>query len=106
MFCPFCGKEIADNAYVCVGCGNKVAHVSKAGNVRDSGSVGWWWLGFFIPLAGLLIWLFGHDSIPKTARRAGYGALVGVIVSVVLTVAFYILWAILMIGFQTSLMTL
>ena len=106
MFCPFCGKEIADNAYICVGCGNKVEQAALANRSNDTGSIGWWFLGFFIPLAGLLIWLFGKDSTPQNARRAGIGALVGVIVSVVLTVAFYILWAILMIGFQTSLMTL
>ena len=100
MFCPFCGRQIADNAYICVNCGNKVEHVSAARRAGDTGSIGWWWLGFLVPLAGLLIWLFGRDSTPNNARRAGIGALVGFIVSIVSIVLLYVGWFSLLIGWM------
>ncbi len=87
MFCSNCGKEIADNASVCVGCGVSVKTM-KAKN--DTASAGWWWLGFLIPLAGLLIWICCNDSAPAKAKKAGIGALVGFILSIVLCVLIYV----------------
>ena len=89
MFCSNCGKEISDNAAICVGCG---AEVKRPAVVEDTGGAGSWWIGFLVPLAGLLIWLTCNDTQPKRAKKAGVGALVGVITSVVLVVLFYILW--------------
>ncbi len=96
MFCQNCGKEIPDNAYVCLGCGKTVSNSNKVneGNV----SAGWWWLGFLIPIAGLLIWIFCNDNEPIKAKKAGMGALIGTIVGVVATVLIYILF--FLIGFM------
>ena len=87
MFCSNCGREIDDKAVVCVGCGASVKNMK----IKNSkASAGWWWLGFLIPLAGLLVWICCNDSDPAKAKKAGIGALVGFIVSVVLGVIMYI----------------
>lgn len=46
---------------------------------NDTGSSGWTVLGFFIPLAGLILYLIWKDTQPKNAQKAGKGALIGVI---------------------------
>ncbi len=48
--------------------------------VADSGSVGWGVLGFFVPLVGLILFLVWHDEKPRCSKKAGIGALIGVIV--------------------------
>jgi hypothetical protein len=79
---------IDDKAAVCVGCGNSVSSFSKAGN--DSDSVGWWWLGFFFPMIGFILWCVWTDNSPMKAKRVGWGSLIGVIASIALVVLFYL----------------
>ncbi len=88
MFCQYCGKEINDQADFCLGCGRAVRTTQKA-TEQDSNSSGWWWLGFFLPLIGFILWLVWAGDTPIRAKRIGWGALVGVIVSVVLMVLLY-----------------
>lgn len=94
MFCPYCGKEIDDNADVCLGCGRSVSNVVKAAS-NDSNSMGWWCLGFFFPIIGFILWLVWTGNKPMRAKRAGWGALTGVIVSVVLTILVFVAVAVL-----------
>ncbi len=104
MFCRKCGKEIGDAAF-CPFCGapakeetssvneNKSVEVKK--NDDDKAS-GWWGvLGFFVPLAGLILFLVWMDDKPKTAKKCGIGALISVCVSVALTILYFILIVIL-----------
>lgn len=93
MYCRYCGKEIADQAVICVHCG---AQVQRTPAVKDTGSAGWWWLGFLIPLAGLIIWLIYKDDQPKNARKVGIGALVGVITETVLIILIYVIYIAIM----------
>lgn len=78
MFCPYCGKEVVQNADVCLGCGRMISHISRPAH-KDSNSIGWWWLGFFFPLVGLILWLVWNNDAPIKAKRSGVGALVGFI---------------------------
>lgn len=55
-------------------------------NVNDNGGFLWGLLGCCIPIAGLILFLVWKDQKPKTAKAAGIGALV----SVILLVAYYI----------------
>lgn len=57
---------------------------------RDSGGFGWAVLGFFLPVVGLVLWLVWRDARPLDARKAGVGALTGVIVTVVLYLLFFL----------------
>lgn len=79
-YCKNCGKEIADGAAVCVNCG--VSQENKP-QVVDNGGFGWGLLGCCLPIVGLILFLVWKDSKPKTAKAAGIGALVSVILSVV-----------------------
>lgn len=88
MFCPYCGKEIAEKATICVGCGRSVKSINHPAQ-RDSSSVGWWWLGFFFPLLGFILWCVWTGNTPIKAKRVGWGSLIGVIVSVASVVLFY-----------------
>lgn len=54
----------------------------------DNGSAGWGLLGFCIPIVGLVLYLVWKDTQPLNAKSAGTGALV----SVLLTVGFYLLF--------------
>lgn len=79
-FCKNCGNQIDDQAVVCPTCG--VAQ-STTPAVVDNGGFGWGLLGCCVPLVGLILYLVWKDTKPNTAKAAGKGALVSVIISVV-----------------------
>ncbi len=98
MFCKKCGSQLPDNTVICPSCGT-VAEVPPQypypqqpyppyvqPKPYDTGSIGWWFLGFFIPLIGLILFLVWRNDKPLSAKRAGIGALVGVIVNTVFSV--------------------
>lgn len=58
----------------------------------DTGSFGWAVLGFFVPIAGLVLYLVWKDERPKDAKRAGVGALVSVIFEAVAFVVLMLMW--------------
>lgn len=63
-------------------------------NAEDKGGFLWGLLGCCIPIVGLVLFLVWKDTKPKTAKAAGIGALISVIVIVV----WYILIAVIGIG--------
>ena len=84
MYCRNCGQPIDDNATVCQNCG---AYQNKNPNVEDKGVIGWGLLVCCIPVAGLVLFLVWKDTKPRTAKAAGIGALV----SVILCILYYLL---------------
>lgn len=50
---------------------------------NDNGGFLWGLLGCCIPVVGLILFLIWKDQKPKTAKAAGIGALVSVILGVV-----------------------
>ena len=87
-YCQKCGTELMDEAVVCPSCGCAQA---KSAAENDSSSFGWAFLGFCIPLVGLILWLVWRDTTPLRAKSAGKGALVSVIVSIVLWILYFVL---------------
>ena len=87
-FCKNCGAQIDDNAVVCTSCG--VAQ-NTAPAVVDKGGFGWGLLGWCVPIVGLILFLVWKDTKPKTAKAAGIGALVSVILGVVIYAATFAL---------------
>lgn len=104
MYCQYCGAEIGEGAVICTKCGCATNHKSLA-TANDSGSVGWWLLGFFVPLIGLILFLVWKDTRPISAKRAGMGALVSTIVSVVLSVLSFFLIFLFLESFATEMVT-
>ena len=87
MYCPYCGSHISDLASVCVHCGNKV---EKKRN--ESASALWWFLGFFFPVIGCLLWVIWQSDEPAKAKKAGVGALWGIGISVGLSLLLFLLY--------------
>ena len=83
-FCKNCGSQIHDQAVICPNCG--VSQDNKPA-VVDNGGFGWGLLGCCVPLVGLILFLIWKDTKPKTAKAAGVGALV----SVIITAVYYVL---------------
>ena len=94
-YCKNCGNPIDDNAISCPKCG---AMQNSTPPGVDNGGFGWGLLGCCIPIAGLILFLVWKDTKPKTAKAAGIGALV----SVILGVIYYV--AIIALGVGASLM--
>ena len=83
MFCKNCGEPMDEHDNVCPNCG---AVQNQTPPVVDNGGIGWGLLGCCIPVVGLVLFLVWKDTKPKTAKAAGIGALV----SVILVVLYYI----------------
>ncbi|HJF54444.1 MAG TPA: zinc ribbon domain-containing protein [Limosilactobacillus coleohominis] len=83
-YCPNCGKEVDPKAVVCPNCGvalpAPVTNNQVVNAQNDTGSVGWAFLGFFIPIVGLILYIIWRNSEPNNAKKAGLGALISVIV--------------------------
>ena len=91
-FCKNCGNQIEDNAATCPYCG---ASQNTTPQVTDNGGFLWGLLGCCIPIVGLVLFLVWKDTKPKTSKATGIGALVGVI----LMILYYILIAVVGVGF-------
>ena len=86
-YCNNCGAQIDDSATVCPKCGSMQGGGGYSEPVNDNGGFLWGLLGCCIPIAGLILFLVWKDTKPRTAKAAGIGALV----SVILGVIYYIL---------------
>lgn len=70
---------------------NMASGVSPVDNPADAPSFGYAALGFFIPVAGLVLYLVWKEQTPLRAKSAGKGALAGVIVWISLSILMAIL---------------
>jgi len=59
--------------------------------VADVPNFGFKLLGFCIPLVGLILYLVWKDQKPITAKAVGKAALIGFIVGIVLSIAYYVI---------------
>jgi len=84
-YCRNCGNELAENAVFCPNCKIVIAPNHTQPNlVDDNGSFGWGVLGFFVPIAGLILYLVWKDQRPRSAKAAGIGALINVGVELII----------------------
>ena len=80
-YCRHCGKPIGEEITVCPNCGGAqfvAKQEPKEENFLDTAHIGWGVLGFLIPLVGLVLYLVWREEKPKTAKVAGFGALLSV----------------------------
>lgn len=70
---------------------NVASGANPNNNPCDAPSLGYAALGFFIPVAGLILYLVWKEQTPLRAKSAGKGALVGVIVWIGISVIMAIL---------------
>lgn len=60
-------------------------------NNNDNGGFLWGLLGCCIPVVGLILFLVWKDQKPRTAKAAGIGALVSVILWVIFYVIYFVI---------------
>ena len=93
-YCTYCGKEINEDAVVCIHCGRSLA----ANNTeKDSDSKSWWCLGFFTslfctPIIGLILWLVWREEAPMKAKQVGLGTLWSLLASVIISIIAVIIY--------------
>ena len=64
--------------------GNSVPQIKEAlSDIQKEAwsNSGWLLLGFFIPIVGLILYLVWKETSPSKAKAAGYGALIGFVIS-------------------------
>lgn len=88
MYCSQCGKENANQAVACTGCGVALRQVApqKTTNPDDARSSGFALLGFLFPLIGIILWLIWRNETPLKANSCAKGAIISIILGVVLFV--------------------
>ncbi len=60
-------------------------------NVVDNGGFLWGLLGCCIPIVGLILFLVWKDTKPKTAKAAGIGALVSVVLAAIYYIVMFVI---------------
>lgn len=80
MYCSKCGAKIEEKSEFCSECGNQLKELKNTNQEvsESSSSIGWGVLGFFVPLAGLILYLVWKNDRPNDAKAAGIGALIWV----------------------------
>lgn len=99
MKCSNCGSDNAANTKFCTNCGTKLSGTEKTENVvvnnstpEEGSGIGWGFLGFFIPIVGIILFFVWKQDKPKSSKAAGIGALISIIWSIVIcTITFAIL---------------
>lgn len=88
-YCPHCGREVGNEAVICVNCGCSLKQdQSQVPASYDAPSIGFGLLGFCIPLVGLILFLVWRGKTPKKAKSIGIGTLVGFILAIIAIVYF------------------
>ena len=77
-----------DEAVICVHCGCSTQDKAAVAESNDAPNTGMAVLGFFIPIAGLIIWLVNRDTKPLMAKSAGKGALIGFSISLICSILY------------------
>ncbi len=91
-FCKVCGNEMHDSAIVCTKCGVATANYNNFNNNQnvpgvDNGGFGWGLLACCFPVVGLILYLVWKDTKPNTAKSAGTGLIVFLILFVLYIIA-------------------
>lgn len=90
MYCKNCGRAIDENSTYCAYCKTVINEPQK--DIEDKSSFWFAILGFFIPLAGLIVFAFYDSKKPKRAKSAAKGAAAGIITKAVVGVLVYVLF--------------
>lgn len=92
-YCKSCGGEVNSAQDFCPNCGASLKsqdnqqpqpqQYQQQNNVEDTGGFGWGFLGFCIPIAGLILYIIWRQEKPLTAKAALTGAIIGFVLNVI-----------------------
>jgi uncharacterized membrane protein YvbJ len=98
MYCKNCGTQIDDNQKFCPACGAPAVEQQTAqpaetqpAAANDKGGFGYGLLGFFVPLAGLILYFVWKNEKPKSAKACLTGFLVQICLNVVIGIIYGII---------------
>ncbi len=101
-YCSHCGKEIADEAVVCIYCGCAVPRLryqaTPAPELRqektaDKADAALIVLCVIFPIVGLILWALKKEETPKAAGAYGKAALISFCVEIGVTLFIYLVIA-------------
>ena len=93
-YCSKCGKEIMNEAVICVHCGCPIEGAQNPNQVireEDKVSVGLCILSVLFPIFGIIYWPVNHKRVPKRAQACGCYALASFIVALGFLIPFLII---------------
>ena len=85
-YCSKCGKQIEDEAVICIHCGCPTVNKPI---VKDESSPGANVLGVLFPIVGLILYAAWKNETPRKASGVGTAALIGFVCSLALSILFY-----------------
>lgn len=91
-YCSHCGKEVNDEAVVCIhcGCAVQIAHPQPSMDYReDKADAALVVLCVLFPIVGLILWAVKHEDSPKAAVTYGKAALITIGIEIGLIILFY-----------------
>ena len=99
MFCKYCGKMLPEGADICPNCGKaqsespvQIVQRQDVADPSDRPNFGYAFLGFLLPVIGLILYLvWKDDDTPLRARSCGRGAAVGFVIYFLLVLVCIIL---------------
>lgn len=86
MFCPNCGKEINDNAEICIHCGVRVQQTKNDNPSHFAGIV-----SCCFPIVGLVLYFLWKDEKPNSSKLICKWMIAGTICWILLYVIFFII---------------
>ena len=86
MFCEKCGKDVEDEAVVCVHCGCSLKSSSELDINNEPLSGGVQVLSFCFPFIGGILYFVHQNSAPQKSKDACSAALWGIGVGIVLNI--------------------
>lgn len=86
-YCIHCGKELVDEAVVCINCGCSVGSKAQAAipTEEDTVSVGLCFLSAFLPIFGIIYWAVKSKDTPRKAKACGMTAIITWVASIALS---------------------
>lgn len=104
MYCRKCGKQLNQSDLFCTDCGTKLSDTSETQGTYvpiekkhknksrpDESSIGFGILSFFVPVAGIVLYLVWRDEKPLIAKSCLYGFLTSLAVIAALFILYFII---------------
>lgn len=102
-YCSHCGKEVADDAFVCPGCGCKIG--GKSESSLSGMSIAGFVLAFLMPVIGLILSIVAHNGAKRDDdERSARFSKAGIIISACI-IALYVIIVVICVSCTAAIVT-